>query len=137
MKLATVLKVKIFCTIFFWAAPLLFYSALISEPLGFPAPRPRVWVHLLGASFTALLVGYLLGLREHRRGRDASGTVMVGIISNGLASVILWVFGLGGAWAEWGRGAQIFMWGSAVMTLLITLGLIITRPQSAASSRTD
>jgi hypothetical protein len=130
MKLTTVLKIKIGCTICFWSLPMLFFSSRVAGCLGFPVPQPRIWVHLLGAAYFALLVCYVLAYRGHQRGEDVGHVIAVGVMSNGLASLILWGFGLAGAWAVWGAAAKTYMWASALMTLLITIGLVATRRQA-------
>lgn len=132
MKLSTVLKVKIACTFCLWSLPTLFYTSSVGRLLSFPEPQPRVWIHLLGAAFFALGVNYELARREHEKGRDVRHIIVVGVTSNGLASLILWVFGLAGAWSAWGPKAKSYMWASALLTLLITLGLLATRRQAYA-----
>lgn len=60
------------------------------------------------------------------KGKDVRHIVWAGVVSNGLASAILFIYGFGGAYQPWSTSGQILMWGSAVATGLITLGLIIT-----------
>ncbi|HEX8130071.1 MAG TPA: hypothetical protein VF527_13290 [Pyrinomonadaceae bacterium] len=132
MKLKTILKIKIGCTLCFWSLPLLFFNSKVARLLGFPDPQPRIWIHLLGAAYLALLVCYEIGRREHERGKDVRYVIAVGVVSNGLASLILWSFGLAQAWLEWGTAAKIYMWASALLTLLITLGLLASRKQAVA-----
>lgn len=132
MKLKTVLKIKVVCTLCFWSLPLLFFTSSAARLLDFPDPQPRIWVHLLGAAYLALATCYELARREHQRGRDVGYVVVVGVISNGLASLILWGFGLAQAWSDWGAPARTYMWASALMTLLITIGLLSTRRQAGA-----
>jgi len=90
-----------------------------------PEPRPIVFVRLLGAAFLALVIGYFLGLRELKQGNSVRNIVWVGIVSNGSASLILFFYGIRGAWEAWGSPAQIYMWSSAFATVLIAFGLII------------
>lgn len=52
-----------------------------------------------------------------------------GIVSNGLACLILIIFGILGKWQDWGILARAFMWGSAIATGLITTGLIVFMPK--------
>lgn len=128
MTLEAVLWIKIAVTAVLWAGPLLFAPARLFRALGFPAPEPMVFVRLLGAAFTALLVGYVLGLRALKAGGDPSDAVLVGIVSNGLACGVLVAYGLAGAYARWGRAARAYVWISALATGLVTVGLILTRP---------
>ena len=60
---------KIIVTILFWIIPSLFFSQSLSNSLGFPKLEPMVFIKLLGMAFTALCVGYILGLREIKNGR--------------------------------------------------------------------
>jgi hypothetical protein len=117
--LRATLILKIFLTIC-WSAALLFLSGTQFEYLGMPQPAPILFTRLLGAAFLALLVGYALGLRDLQRGKMPINTMLVGIVSNGLACVLLVYFGLKGTWSEWGALAQYSMWGSAIFTGTIT-----------------
>jgi hypothetical protein len=84
-----------------------------------------VFLRLLGAAYFALVVGYVNGLCRLRRGEDVRNVVWVGITSNGSASLILFLYGLAGAWEEWDILARVYMWGSALATASITLGLVV------------
>jgi hypothetical protein len=119
--LKIILIIKIIFTDFFWSLPLLFFPRYAARILGIRLAQP-IFLHLLGGAFFALLSGYILGLRDLHYGKDAHNTVWVGIISNGVAFIILLVFRA--EWCGWGSGAMVYMGGSAIMTLLITLGLI-------------
>jgi hypothetical protein len=121
--LKVILTIKIIFTAVFWALPLLFFPKHAARCLGIPVPQPILFPHLLGAAFSALLAGYILGLLDLNHGKDVSNTVWVGIISNGLGFLILLIFA--GQWKRWGTGAVIYMWVSTTVTLLITLGLIV------------
>jgi hypothetical protein len=126
MKLKHVLWVKIVFTLLGWCLPLLTFPAPWFQALGMPEPRPLVFARLLGAAFLALLVGYLFGLHALKHGRPVRQTVWVGIVSNGSASLILFAFGLTGAWGDWGGVARAVMWLSAALTGGITVGLAMT-----------
>jgi hypothetical protein len=123
--LAIVLKVKILFTLILWSLPLLAFPASWFVRLGMPEPRPILFLRLLGAAYLALVVGYISGLRRFGRGDDVRNIVWVGITSNGLASLILLLSGIAGAWKEWGILARSYMWFSALVTTLITLGLVV------------
>ncbi|MEK6282802.1 MAG: hypothetical protein AABN95_20795 [Acidobacteriota bacterium] len=117
--LKATLIVKILLTIC-WSAPLLFFSANQFETWGMPEPKPILFTRLLGAAFVALLVGYALGLRDLHLGTIPFNTILVGIVSNGLACVLLIYFGLQGIWSEWGEVTRYSLWASAILTGLIT-----------------
>jgi hypothetical protein len=125
MTLEVVLWIKIALTVV-WAVPLLLGPDCVFRALGFPPPEPRVFTRLLGAAFVALLVGYLQGVQALARGEHPAGTVVVGMVSNGLACALLTGHGLAGAYSRWGGGARWFMRGSAFATGFVTLGLFVT-----------
>jgi hypothetical protein len=122
--LAVVLIVKIAFTALFWSTPLLFFQKSWFRPFGIPVPDPVVFVRLLGAAYLALLVGYAFGLAQAQRGTKPTGVIWTGAVSNGLASGILSYHGLTGAWDTWDRPGPALMWGSAIATLGITVGLL-------------
>lgn len=126
MTLQAVLWVKIVATVL-WAAPLLFFPRSVFRRIGFPEPEPMLFVRLLGAAFLALLVGYARGLGIANGGGYPANTVLVGLVSNGLACAILVLHGLTGAYAGWGRPARVFMWVSAFLTGFVTLGLFVAK----------
>jgi hypothetical protein len=126
LRLAQIIKLKIILTVVLWCLPSLFFPIDIFDILGFPVPSSIVFVRLLGVAYLALLTGYSLGLRKLKHGGDIVDVVWVGIVSNGLVSILLFVFGFLGEWISWGVLAQTYMWGSALVTGLITIGLIIT-----------
>jgi len=117
--LKATLTLKILLTVC-WSASLLFLSRARFQNLGVPEPKPLLFTRLLGAAFLALLVGYALGLRDLYRGEAPVNIVIVGIVSNGLASALLVYFGLRGAWSDWGDAARYCMWASTIFTGLIT-----------------
>lgn len=124
-----VLWVKVAFTLV-WAGLLLFLSAEQFETLGMvDRPQPRVFTRLLGVAFVALLYGYLRGIQALNAGRAPKDAVAVGIVSNGLASVMLIAHGVAGDYDGWGKLAQGGMWVSAAATGLITLGLTAFRPR--------
>jgi cation transport ATPase len=128
------LLIKIIYTTFFWFIPLLFFPAFAARWLGIPVPQPILFAHLLGAAFGALLVAYVNGLRDSRKGRNIQRVVVVGVVSNGVACLLLVLFV--GEWRQWGgAGAQVYMWASTAMTFLITAGLIICGLRTQSASR--
>jgi hypothetical protein len=106
------------------AVPLLFFPAAAARRLGIPEPKPILWVHLYGAAFVALLVGYGLGLKRTLRGQDVTDTVWVGMVSNGLACGLLLVFRR--EWETWGGStAQVCLWGATAATFSIMAGPLV------------
>jgi Na+-driven multidrug efflux pump len=132
--LKVTLILKIVLTIC-WSAALLFLSKSQFEYLGMPEPKPLLFTRLLGAAFIALLVGYALGLRDLHRGKTPVNTMLVGIVSNGLACVLLVYFGIHNTWSEWAAVARYSMWGSAISTGSITALLSIAFYPWAISRR--
>jgi hypothetical protein len=127
MPLDLVLYFKIGVTALFWAFPLLLLPRGVFRRLGFPDPLPMVFMRLLGAAYLALGVGYVRGLMMLKGGQHPADTILVGLVSNGLACALLVGYGLAGRYAEWGRLARLFMWMSAGLTGIITLGLFLNR----------
>jgi hypothetical protein len=125
MTLHTVLWFKILATVILWAIPLLFAPPSLFRRLGFPPPQPVVFVKLLGAAFTALLVGYVRGLSVLADERHPADAVLVGLVSNALACLIIVAYGLAGAYAKWALLARAYMWVSALVTGLVSIGLLV------------
>lgn len=120
--LRVVLAVKLALTVGLWAGPLLLAPVGLFEALGFPEPRPVLFVRLLGVAYAALAVGYARGLAEARCGRVPATVVWVGVASNGGAAAVL-ALGLG-AWTGWGTLAQAYLWTSLVAAAAVTVGLL-------------
>ena len=127
MKLQQVVLAKIVITAVFWSGPLLFFPLSWLAGLGLPQPEAfLVFYRLLGAAYAALLVAYLFGLFNIMGGGSPSSTVVLGLVSNGLAAVILGFFGFQGAWSAWGFWAWLYMWVSLGLTTALTLALFIS-----------
>ena len=116
--------VKIGLTLVFWCVPLLLFPADLLEAIGLPPQSSWLLVRLLGWAYLALSVGYGFGLHASLQGVRAPGPIWTGIVSNGGACIWLLVFGLAGAWADWGVLARLLLWSSAAATGLITLALV-------------
>ena len=130
--LSKVLVFKIALTVLFWAGPLLLLPKRGLEWLGFDVPEPQLFLRMLGMAFAALTVGYVFGLCTWRaEGVYPAQTIWVGIVSNGGSCLLLCFFAARGAWAQWGRIARAFMWGSLVATGAITAGLVAFGPLRA------
>lgn len=128
MKLRFVLWFKIIVTAACWAVPLLLATPGTFRWLGFPEPGPTmVFFKLLGAAFLALGVGYVRGLAMLKEGRYPADAVLVGKVSNGLACALIVVYGVLGAYTDWGPLARGFMWLSAALTGFVTFGLFVAK----------
>ncbi len=126
MKLTQVILIKIVITALLWSGPLLLFPASWLTAVGVPAPETfLVFYRLLGAAYAALLAAYLFGLFSIMGGGKPGATVVMGVVSNGLAAVILAFFGFHGAWSAWGFWAWLYMWGSLALTAALTLALFI------------
>ena len=126
MKL--ILLIKIFITTILWAAPLLFGTPALFALLGIPFPEPVIFLRLLGmAYFTLIFVYYngykLLKLRKNKAASEIA--ISAGIVSNGLAFIVLFIAGTSGKWNGWGILGQIYMWLSTVLTFFFAVGLQI------------
>lgn len=87
--LTVTLWAKIIITLILWALPFLISPKRLLLKLGMPQEAPMVFMRLLGAAYLALDIGYIQGLIQHQDGKNIASVVCVGIVSNGLASVIL------------------------------------------------
>ena len=122
-----VILAKISITVLIWSTPLLLFPRSCFLKLGFPRPEPMIFIRLLGAAYGALVVGYAFGFVALHHGTHPHGVIWMGIISNGLACVILVI--LRKEWLAWGRCARLYMWSSTVATggitaLLFTFGIL-------------
>ena len=137
LRLTHVLEVKVAVTLLLWAGPLLLAPPALFTSLGLTPPDPPYVAHLLGAAYLALCVGYVGGWIEARRGRYPRGAVQMGVVSNGLACLLLIGHGVAGSWAGWAGPAQVYLWGSALLAGAITVGLLVGRvpPSDAHTDR--
>ncbi len=115
-----VLWFKIGITILLWAGPLLVLPGFAFSRLGFPQP-PMLYIRLLGAAYTALVVGYCFGLADLRAGNMPAGVIWMGVVSNGLAAMVLLAHGIAGTWRVWGGLARIYLWASFGLTSIIAV----------------
>lgn len=122
-NLSKVLIFKISGTVFLWCLPLLLLPSSMLEAIGFPPQESYMFIRMLGWAYLALCVGYYFALKASLAGKRLMGPIWVGIVSNGGASLLLLYYGLMGTWAAWGSMVQFILWGSALATALITLGL--------------
>ena len=126
MTLRRVLLAKIGLTVVLWCLPLLTFSPALFRLFGLPTPRPMIFARLLGAAYAALIVVYAHGVAELDRGHLPTLAVRVGVVSNGLAALLLALYGATGAWSTWATQGQLFMWGSLTATLALTGALLLT-----------
>ena len=117
------LAIKIALTLSFWGPPLLLAPDALLHALGFPVPDPPVFRRLLGAAYVALVVGYVGGYRAVANGQYPAAVVRMGIVSNGVAAVLLVGYHVLGAFTDWGVLARTFMAVSLLATAGITVGL--------------
>ena len=83
--------------------------------------EPVLFLRLLGMAYASLLVGYLFGVFSKSY---PVATVTVGVVSNGGACVILWVFR--SSWSGWPSPAGPFMSFSLFATGAITCALLVS-----------
>lgn len=125
-SLLAVLYIKIVFTALVWATPALLTPRKIILALGYPDPIPIIFLRLLGGAYLALLVEYIQGVQSLQAGIYPATTVLVGIVSNGVAFLILAVGAVKDTWLHWGWAARLIMWISLAMTFLITVGLFFS-----------
>jgi hypothetical protein len=124
MKLHHIIGFKIFVTVFAWCLPVLLAPQRVFEWLGIAVSPPLIIPRLLGAAYAALLVAYIAGYRAAVRGEDALLAVRVGVVSNGLAFLILLFYALIGTFETLTLAGQIYFFASALTTAAITAGLV-------------
>lgn len=120
---------KIIMTLLVWSTPLLLPDPLLNQMtrLIFGVDfEPKIFFHILGVAFLALIVSYYAGVTRLQAGKDMEHIVWVGIASNGLITFLLILYGFLGSYNEWLLSGQIYMWGSALLTGFITVGLFVT-----------
>jgi hypothetical protein len=124
-RLRQVLAAKIVLTLAAWALPALLLPAQWFPTFGLPEPplEHLVFLRLLGAAYVALVVGYVLAWRAPAR---HPGAILVGIVSNGLAAVVIVSAGASGGFATWSVLGSIYIWGSAVVTAALAVALAQT-----------
>ncbi len=124
-----ILLIKIVVTFILWAAPLLFGTPELFNYLGIPFPEPAIFMRLLGMAYFTLIFVYYNGYKLLKIRRNAAASeiaISAGIVSNGLAFIVLFYSGTSGAWNSWEIIGQIYMWVSTVLTLLFAVTLQIT-----------
>jgi hypothetical protein len=124
-----ILLVKIIVTTVLWAAPLLFGTPELFRFFGIPFPEPAIFLRLLGMAYFSLVFIYYNGYKLLKIRRNVAASeiaISTGIVSNGLAFIVLFFAGLSGEWKTWGLIGQIYMWLSTILTFLFAIGLQIT-----------
>ena len=124
--LPTTLRMKIALTVLIWGAPLLLAPDALLLWLGFPEVTPGLFRRLLGAAYLALAIGYTGGLASYDAGRYPTFVVAMGIVSNGVAAVLIAGAWVTGALADWGTVAVAYMQFSALVTAGITSALLLS-----------
>ena len=123
--LEVVILTKIVVTVLFWAGPLLLAPPGIVKSFGIPGGTPTVFVRLLGSAYAALAVGYSFGLYDLRSDELPTGVIWMGIVSNGLAPVVIIIFALRGAFRTLGGFRQCLVGLSAVAASLISVLMLV------------
>lgn len=138
MTLSHVLAAKIVLTAIFWGVPLLASPVELYAALDIPQPVPILLPRLLGAAYLALMVVYWFGWADVRAGRHPQAAVRAGLVSNGLAAILLAVHGVAGYWDHWGWLGRAYMWASLVAAASLTAGLLaVSKERAEASDAAD
>jgi hypothetical protein len=120
--LRRVLLVKVIVTFGLWGLPALFGPPVFLGLFGIAMPDDPIFLRMFGAVVTALGVGYWYAYRDPIKN---SVILRVGVIDNGLATVVIVVLGLTTGVSSW------FFWVSAVLTGLFCLAFLVLMPQEA------
>ena len=118
-----VLAVKLFLTLSVWSIPLLFLPRDWLARIGLPVANCLIIYRLLGMAYLALAFVYASGFPAFNHPPHTELAVLVGLVSNGGASILL--IANYPRWREWERMARLFMSFSAVATACISLALLI------------
>jgi len=123
--LRRVFAIKILLTLGLWAGPALLFPVPWFPAVGIPEPplAQLVFIRLLGAAYVALVTGYALAWRAPAR---HPGAVLVGIVSNGLAALVILSVGSAGAFESWSALGAIYIWGSGFVAAGLAGALAVT-----------
>lgn len=77
---------------------------------------------------------YWFGWVDARAGRHPRAAIWAGVVSNGLAAILLAVHGFAGDWDHWGWPGRASMWASLAAAASLTLGLLAARSDGAEPS---
>jgi hypothetical protein len=120
--LRRVLLVKVIATFGLWGLPALFGPPAFLNLFGLAMPEDPLFLRLFGAVVTAMGVGYWYAYRNPTKNVDF---MHVGVIDNGLITVVIVVLGLTVGVSSW------FIWVSAVLTGLFCLAFLVLMPKEA------
>lgn len=119
------LRIKMVLTLSLWALPLLLLPASVATTLGLPLAEPPLFSRLLGCAYTALLVGYWKGHSALQASKGLKGTWVIdmGLVSNGLATIILLLHGFSDAFSTHPLQLQGYLIASGMATGGVTVAL--------------
>ena len=122
--LKRILAVKTAFTLLAWGLPALIAPMSVFHLLGVPTPDDPLFVRLFGAVVTAVGLAYWYAYRDPVQN---AAIVKVGILDNGLVTLTILVFivfyGL----------RSIFIWASALLTLVFFVSFILLMPRPEAA----
>lgn len=124
-KLRQVLAATFVATLTVWVLPSLLLPAPWFPVFGVPEPALEhlIFVRLWGAALVGPLVGFALAWRAPTR---HPGAVLIGIIANGLMSLVIIRMGAGGGFASWSTLGTAYIWGSALLAAGLGAALAAT-----------
>jgi hypothetical protein len=124
-KIRQVFAVTIVVSLAVWILPALLLPGALFPTFGIPEPaiEQLVFVRLWGAALGGLLAGYALAWRAPTR---HPGIVLIGIVANGLTSLVIVRTGASGAFASWTTLGSMYIWGSALLAACIAVALATT-----------
>jgi hypothetical protein len=122
--LKRILAVKTAFTLLAWGLPALIAPMSVFHLLGVPTPDDPLFVRLFGAVVTAVGLAYWYAYRDPVQN---AAILKVGILDNGLVTLTILVFivfyGL----------RSIFIWASALLTLVFFVSFILLMPRPEAA----
>lgn len=149
--LLKVFKFKIIVTIFLWAFPLIIIpSRWFCKFLFIDVGQNAFFIRLLGVAYLALIIGYLAGMSELKKGIFPKKIIYMGIVSNAGASITITIFGLKNSFPFGDCTKAVscskelgicYLWLSAIITFLIAatllFSLISKKRNSSPSGKTQ
>lgn len=124
--LRRVLLVKVIVTFLVWGLPALIGPSAFLELFDIEMPEDPIFLRLFGAVVIAFGVAYWYAYRDPLRN---TAIVRVGVVDNGLVTLVIIVLGLSTGVSSW------FIWVSAVLAALFCIAFLVLMPQEAEESR--
>ena len=122
--LIALLWIHLVVTLFGGTIPVLFLPHALLVRYRLPVAEPVLFLRLMGAAFLGLSTMYAFGLARAYRGEDATDVMVIGIVTDGMASAIIWRYALGGMLDQWPSPTRSILYAAAAGLTALSLGLL-------------